>query len=116
MAGGSGKYNQRLIADLAASFVNTPSSRPHPLERDDAQHQVDDSSVAASDTSRPAIHRHCWVLREGPGDPEPVPGLLVGNWLRQREGWFVRTVWYSEPDDAVIQEWLPAQALRPVDP
>jgi hypothetical protein len=55
--------------------------------------------------------RHCWVV----GVDGTLPALLLG-WEHRASGWWGRVVHpVSEPDGrwAVVEEWLPAERLRP---
>lgn len=58
--------------------------------------------------------RHCWVV----GTEGALPALLLG-WEQRASGWWGRVVHpVREPDDrwAVVEEWLPAERLRPAPP
>ena len=115
MAGGSGKYNQRVVAELAAAAERDADAAPVLTSREIVR--ADDlgdalASVPAGSGLSPS-RRHCWVLG-APEDPGPHPALLIGRWVRRGGEWFVKVTWYSEAEDAVVQQWLPAGALRPV--
>lgn len=60
----------------------------------------------------PVALRHCWVV----GPEGALPGLLLG-WERRASGWWGRAVHPVPAADAgwaVVEEWLPADRLRPV--
>jgi hypothetical protein len=64
--------------------------------------------------SPPAPVRHCWVV----GVDGALPALLLG-WEQRASGWWGRVVHpVSEPDGGwvVVEEWLPADRLRPAPP
>ena len=72
--------------------------------------------TAASATEAPVrTLRHCWVL----GPQGRRPGLLIG-WQRRGAGpdavWFGRVVHVIEGEDVVVEDWLPAHRLEPVEP
>lgn len=54
--------------------------------------------------------RHCWVV----GPEGVLPGLLLG-WELRAAGWWGRAVHLVPEADgwAVVEEWLPAERLRP---
>lgn len=55
--------------------------------------------------------RHCWVV----GPDGALPALLLG-WEQRAAGWWGRVVHpVSEPGGrwVVVEEWLPAERLRP---
>ncbi|GAA1479093.1 hypothetical protein GCM10009623_35390 [Nocardioides aestuarii] len=55
--------------------------------------------------------RHCWVV----GPEGVLPALLLG-WEQRAAGWWGRTVHPVREQDgrwAVVEEWLPADRLRP---
>ena len=127
MAGGSGKYNRHLIEELARG-AQAGASQDHPADASDR------AGVAASaagpagtataflgageqlgspSSSRPRS-RHVWVVGP-PEDPGPHAGVLVGNWVRGSDGvsWCAQVIWYSQDADVVVQQSLPAAALRP---
>ena len=55
--------------------------------------------------------RPCWVV----GPDGALPGLLLG-WEQRAAGWWGRVVHpVRERDDGwvVVEEWLPAERLRP---
>ena len=132
MAGGSGKYNRHLIAEMARGAQARPhpdhTARPtdlidgleslvEPLEHVGASEgrrmAGEGKQLGASSSSRPGA-RHVWVL--GPvEDPGPHAGVIVGDWIRDRDQvtWCARVVWYSEAADVIVQQSLPATALRP---
>lgn len=112
MAGGTGKYNRRLIADLS----DTPGLGQDPTSESVGLAGAAEGRSGPADTAGsglPANRRHCWAL--GPAeDPGPHPALLTGTWVRQDATWYAKVTWYSEIEDAVVQQWLPATSLRPV--
>lgn len=112
MAGGSGKYNRRLVADLAEVADEDVAGGCLAGPRE-APESSDTVSSTSGGLALPASRRHCWAL--GPAeDPGPHPALLTGSWVKRESEWFVKATWYSESEDSVVQQWLPAAALRPV--
>lgn len=108
MAGGTGKYNVRLIADLAAAATA-------PAETDGTPRHGHAADEPAPGVLRlPPGRRHCWALGP-PDDPGPHPALLTSDWVRQGRDWVVKVSRYSEADDAMVQQWLPSTALRPTE-
>lgn len=76
-----------------------------------ARSRVEQPSVPAVEAPGHADVRHCWVV--GPGGV--APGLLLG-WEQRAAGWWGRTVHpVTEADGSrvVVEEWLPADRLRP---
>ena len=63
---------------------------------------------------RPRRTRFVWVSRPGPQVP-PVQGYVL-DWRRHGYRWWalVVTVSSEEAPPVVLQEWLPAERLRPV--
>jgi hypothetical protein len=68
--------------------------------------------------------RHCWVV-DAPGHAGRYPGLLL-EWRREQEDWAGLVAYVMPepgPDPAaaaparvrLVQRWLPASCLRPVD-
>lgn len=124
MAGGSGKYNAPLIAAMARGAAARAGAQPAAaagtgsLRRNAgadaaaARGAAHDREGLAPPGSMPPGRRHAWVL--GPAeDPGPHAALLVSGWVRQGSTWHVRVIWYSEEADAVVQQSVPASALRP---
>lgn len=66
---------------------------------------------------QPCPGRHCWVVGAGLGETDGVktPGLLV-EWRRTPSGWEGRVVYLARLAPArwaLVEEWLPAEALAP---
>jgi len=81
MAGGTGKYNERLLESLARNAVADIA----PLAETPMGH-----------TGLTPSRRHCWALGP-PEDPGPHPALLTGPWQR-RDARVVRI------DDLVLRD------------
>ena len=67
--------------------------------------------TASDPRTPPTPVRHCWVV----GPEGALPGLLLG-WEQRASGWWGRTVHPVREQDgrwAVVEEWLPADRLRP---
>jgi len=115
MAGGTGKYNERLIGALARAA----GARPAP--GDGVINAADDAEVGRSPAAgsgpggvaMAASRRHCWALGP-PEDLGPHPALLTGGWVRRDAQWWAKVTWYSDAEDAVVQQWLPSTSLRAV--
>ena len=99
VAGGMGKFNENLIRSLTTEAT---------------EHQA--VATAAGQREEPSAgpsRRHCWVA--GPReDPGPHPGLVISWRRRERGDWYAWTTWYSEAEDALVQEWLHSSALTPL--
>jgi hypothetical protein len=55
--------------------------------------------------------RHCWVT--GPAEaPGPHPGLVI-TWERRDDDWWAYVIWTVVTDRTVVQQWLPAELIRP---
>ncbi len=68
------------------------------------------AATAAPPPGPPAV-RHCWVV----GPDGVLPGLLLG-WEQRASGWWGRAVHPVRAADdrwVVVEEWLPADRLRP---
>ncbi|WP_404387060.1 hypothetical protein [Humibacillus xanthopallidus] len=60
----------------------------------------------------PASRRHCWV--EGlTGARGPHPGVVIA-WQLRDDGWWALVSYLVEADEALVQQWLRGELLRPV--
>lgn len=75
-----------------------------------------DRSGLTDRTERAALTTHCWVL-DRPGSTGRSPGLLL-EWRREGHAWLglVAYVERQEQDRfRLVQRWVPAEVLKPVD-
>lgn len=66
---------------------------------------------------RPHKTRHAWFLENDEPGTQPRQALIV-SWRRRSYRWHARILYVvdveGEPDPAVIERWVPREALRPV--
>lgn len=55
--------------------------------------------------------RHVWV--KPPFNPSESPGLVL-CWRQSPDGWEARVIWVDIRTERAVEDWLPADQLRPI--
>lgn len=89
---------------------SAPGSAPTLAERTAAER------TASARDERAALTSHCWVL-DAPGSTGRSPGLLL-EWRREGRVWLGLVAYVQREESErfrLVQRWLPAEVLAPVD-